>query len=60
MNCLNDALKRVRDELASHGEGECAPMDLLLWSVDWLLEERLILQEIFCLPNSKPIPKMDQ
>lgn len=39
-------LARVRDELARQREGTCPPMDLLLWSVDWLWEERLILEGI--------------
>ena len=39
-------LARVRDELAQQREGTCSPMDLLLGSVDWLWEERLILEEI--------------
>ena len=38
------ALRRCRDEQGRNGEGEGDPMGILLWSTDWLIEERLILE----------------
>jgi hypothetical protein len=40
------ALKRCREELQSDRQGEGDPMGILLWSVDWMIEERMILGEM--------------
>ena len=38
------ALRRCREEQALISEGENDPMLVLLGSVDWLIEERMILE----------------
>ena len=41
-----NALEVVREELARTRNSSEDPMMVLLWSVDWLIEERLIMAEL--------------
>jgi hypothetical protein len=38
------ALKRCRDEQAGIEESGKDPMLVLIWSADWMIEERMILE----------------